>query len=600
MLNFKRQSAALRAVGRIEVLKSDLRALRRRLEEVPLWLPGAGLGKQCEEALRMMDNISARFERNLVVAIIGPSGSGKSTLLNALVGVDRLSETGHRRPTTGELIVFARQRSDAEQLARDLGDERIDVRSSGDAEFPDSVCLIDTPDTDSAAFPQHRPLVSRAVAHADMLICVFDAENPKRRDHVDFLSPLVQRFDGESLIAVLNKCDRLDAAELQGEVLPDFKAYLQHAWQGAVTQVLSISARRHLDEPQWDADAGPKHDFDEFPRLRALVHDEINHAGYIVDRRLENVRSLHALVFEETGRELAADQADLQAAVRSLKDAGKEALDSAVAALQADEGRYLAGIGVMVYHRLSQRWMGPIGWLVAVWTRLLVLGAGVVSILRFGRPVHQLLGMVSSWRRLKESKRAVSEPEVAERVEAAVRSYRLSLTARWPAIAELLVRGRFEGSVRRLDDTMMDEVRVGRELAERWARAVDGEIERVARKLSGLVVQVVFNAPAVGILAYIGYVTVIKFFDGNYLTGDFFLHAFWVLAIVLLLSFFLLQVCIRMAGGSERLTARAFAGLKRGLDQVEGFVDTPARLQLAGVLQLAEIASLDKSAGAVA
>jgi hypothetical protein len=71
------------------------------------------------------------------------------------------------------------------------------------------------------------------------------------------------------------------------------------------------------------------------------------------------------------------------------------------------------------------------------------------------------------------------------------------------------------------------------------------------------------------------------------------MHAFWVLAIVLLLSFFLLQLVVRLGGGPERLTGRAFQALKNDLDQVEGFVETPVKTQLAAVLRLVETASVE-------
>ena len=589
MMNIKRQSAALKAIGKVENFKSDLTALRSRLEQTPLWVPGRGLGRQCDEALRLINQISARFERNLVVTLIGPSGSGKSTLLNALAGIDNLSESGRSRPTTEDLIIFSRESDDADQLAQDIGGTGIEIRSHPSGHFPDSICLVDTPDTDSNAFPTHRHLVEEAVIHADMLICVFDAENPKRRDHVDVLSPMVRRFDGESLIAVLNKCDRLDETELQEQILPDFLAYLDQAWEGMVSETLCISARRHLQQPDWDASAGPKHNFDEFPRLRQMVHDEIHHAGYIVDRRLENVRSLHQLVADETARELGADRQHLSTASQALATAEKSALSSAVSALQADDGRYLAGIGVMLYHRLSQRWVGPIGWLVAVWTRLLILGAGVVSMFRFGRPVHQVMGMMSTWRHLKESKEVRSEAYVSERLGAAVRNYRLSLLKEWPSIADQMIRGRFAGEVRRMEATLADEEVIGQELSVLWSAAIDTQIERVVRRLSGFFLQLVFNAPSLGILGYIGYVTILNFFERNYLSGNFFMHAFWVLAIVLLLSFFLLQVIVRLSGGTERLTGRAFQALKGELDQIEGVVETPIKAQLAAILQLADI-----------
>ena len=51
--------------------------------------------------------------------------------------------------------------------------------------------LVDTPDTDSVASPAHHQLLHQVVARSDVLICVFDAQNPKRRDHIDFMAPLV-------------------------------------------------------------------------------------------------------------------------------------------------------------------------------------------------------------------------------------------------------------------------------------------------------------------------------------------------------------------------------------------------------------------------
>ena len=140
-----------------------------------------------------------------------------------------------------------------------------------------------------------------------------------------------------------------------------------------------------------------------------------------------------------------------------------------------------------------------------------------------------------------------------------------------------------------MEATLADEEVIGQELSALWSAAVDTQIDRVVRRLSGFILQLLFNAPSLGILGYIGYVTVLNFFERNYLSGNFFMHAFWVLAIVLLLSFFLLQVIVRLSGGSERLTGRAFQALKGDLDQLEGIVETPVKVQLGAILQLADI-----------
>ena len=578
----------LKAYGRIESFKHDLERLDSTLSAAPLWLPGASLKKQCRQAVHMINNIAARFDRKLVVTLIGPSGSGKSTLLNALAGVDDFSEVGHQRPTTGSLLVFSDDSEDVRLLAEDLGRESVEIRSSSAAVFPEHVILIDSPDTDSAANSRHIPILRKAISHSDMLICVFDGENPKRRDHVDFLAPYIQRFHGESLVGVINKCDRLDEAELKDHILPDFNAYLQSAWHQPVNNVFCISARNHLHAPQWDDAAGPKHDFDEFDTLRKLVFDTINSAGYIVDRRLENASSLHEFIHQEAGSELSRDQKALDSARRQLGDAEKTALKTAATAMIDEDSRQVVGVNVMVYQKLSQMWLGPVGWMIAIWARLLIFGTGMVAMFRFGRPLQQLIGMFSAFKHFKDSKSATAESYNAGRVDAALRNYRMAIMKSWPDIAATMVQARFDSSVRRIDDALDGSEEFGENMSAIWSQTLDQEIERVTRKLSGFLLQLFFNAPGIAILGYTGWLTLQGFLSGQYLTGGFFLHAFWVIAIVLLFSFFILQMFIRLIASARRISARALEKLKNQIDQVEGVIMNPVRSQMETVLDLAE------------
>ncbi|MCU0605779.1 MAG: hypothetical protein MUC33_24355, partial [Desulfobacterales bacterium] len=155
MTPLDRQKAVLQALGRIEDLRAEIDLLNSRLEPLSLWRPAAGLARQCAEALRMIRAIGTRLERNLVVTVIGPSGSGKSTLVNALAGGAELSPAGHRRPTTGALVLLGSGGEDAAELTRDLGAGSVEAREVSAPGFPAGLCLIDTPDTDSTAFPKH-------------------------------------------------------------------------------------------------------------------------------------------------------------------------------------------------------------------------------------------------------------------------------------------------------------------------------------------------------------------------------------------------------------------------------------------------------------
>ena len=589
MTQLERQTASLRALGRIEGFKAELGRLQSALEAVALWLPAAGLVRQCAEGVRMIDAIAARLDRRLVVTLIGPSGSGKSTLVNALAGGAELSETGHRRPTTGRLMVFGSGVEEAAELTRELGAEAVVVQPPAGGRLPEGVCLIDTPDTDSMANRQHLAALGAAVAQSDVLICVFDAENPKRRDHADYLAPIVRRFDGESLVAVLNKCDRLDETELKERILPDFLDFIRASWGGAVERALCVSARRHVKEPGWDPEAGPRHGFDQFDELHRLVFSHMTQGGFVIDRRVENARRLQTFVLDEARRELANDRQALESADRRLTEAETEAMAAAVAAMRGGDEQILpGGLGLRVCQPLSQRWVGPVGWVLTGWTRLMAFGGGVASIWRFGRPRDRGRRAVSGrWPSTgdKDGRAAAPAPE---RLHAALRGYRMELLRRWPDAAEMLVRGRFEPSVRDGELIAGPVEHFAERFSALWEEAVNAEIDRIPRRLSGFWLQVLLNAPVVGLLGYAGWITIVSFFSRSYLSGDFFRHALWAIVIALLLSFCLLQAIIRASLNSKRIAGRALDRLKRDLQPLEGLAQAPLRVQLQALLRMTD------------
>jgi len=98
----------------------------------------------------------------------------------------------------------------------------------------------------------------------------------------------------------------------------------------------------------------------------------------------------------------------------------------------------------------------------------------------------------------------------------------------------------------------------------------------MARRLGGGWLQILMNAPVLGILGYVGWVTVKTFFSADYLTGDYFLHAFWVIAIALLLSFFALQVLIRLTASPSASWPAPLIGCNKRWRSWTGWRDTPS------------------------
>ena len=109
---------------------------------------------------------------------------------------------------------------------------------------------------------------------------------------------------------------------------------------------------------------------------------------------------------------------------------------------------------------------------------------------------------------------------------------------------------------------------------------------REGRRLSGGLLQLIFNLPVLGVLGYAGWLTAENFFSGSILSGDFFLHAFWTIALVLLLSFFLLQGVIRLAAGKERLLERIFSRVREAVDGQRSLSENPVWRQANTILGL--------------
>lgn len=589
--------SVIRALGRIEEFKHDIRALADAAGAAPLWRPGAGLIRQCQHTLRLMEDLEARFDRKLVVTIIGPCGSGKSTLLNALSGQDDLSPAGIDRPTTRNVVVFCSRPEDADFIGGRLGAENAVVRSNRSAERLKHILLVDTPDTDSVEQQAHIPVVRGAVELSDILICVFNAENPKTRDHVDFFAPLIKFFDGESLVGVMNRCDRLDETELKEKILPDFKTYLQGAWEQPVSRIFCISARRHLARPEWDEGAGPRHEVDQFDALKELIFGPFNQGGIVVDRRIRNAEHLKDDVGMALMEALEPIRKSLQEALVSIRAAESSGLAESVSELKAADALPAYSINSLLYQKLAGRWMGPVGWLIALWARLLVLAAGVLTAFRDGHPLRRLRDRTRSFQPSDGSLSTEMNPAGDRGGDMALSNYRICLLRNWPAIAETLESCGFDASVRHMETVLPDGDLLKEQLMRRWLGSLDQAVEKTAGRLSGWLTQLLFNLLPVGILAHAGWTTAKGYVVGRWLPANYFIHAGLAILIVLFLSFFLFQVLARFVGSPDRIARLAEKGTRHRIEDLQPLTGGPLIGQVTAVLALVPEQSNSDGAG---
>ena len=255
-------------------------------------------------------------------------------------------------------------------------------------------------------------------------------------------------------------------------------------------------------------------------------------------------------------------------------------MQQAVKAFQRQGNALTIGINVRLYQQLAQRWLGPVGWLVALWTRLLVFGTGVAALLRFGNPVSQVVGAVSALRHHADAKKAMADVDHGAGAAMALLEYEGVVARGWPDIAEILVDARFNASVRQAQGAPGHGEAVGRHLSSIWNESLADVLSGAGRRLSHGVLQLLFNLPVMGVLGYAGWLTAVNFFSGNILSSNFFLHAFWTIVLVLFLTFFLLQGVIRLAAGKEKLVEQVFDKVQHTLDQENRIGESPVWRQV--------------------
>jgi GTPase SAR1 family protein len=589
------QYSSIKAIGKIESIKNEIEQMDQFLDSALLWRPASALKRQCREVIGMIDALQERFENKLVVTLIGPSGSGKSTLLNALAGVDHLSKTGHQRPTTRDLVIMSSEQQHAEQLQREIGPEKVHIVTSKASSAFEHVIIIDTPDIDSTEQEQHIPMVKHTIELSDILICLFDAENPKRKDYVDFLSPYVRLFHGDALLVVLNKCDRQREQDLKENIVPDFSNYLQKAWEKPVHHLLCICARNHLKNPDWDPKAIPLHHFDQYAKLKKIILGTFNRAAYVVDRRLENALNLKNYLFKEIQTEAQTDAKMLDYAREQLVALERQAVKEASTSFRTKDSDRFLGINVLLYQKLTQKWFGPVGWLIAMWARILIFGTGMAAIFRFGNPLRQIWGIMSSLMHFKTSQAAVAETNSTHKAESSLRHYRLFILKQWPVIAEAMIKGRFDYSVRNPETSGKDNEAIIQAISSLWSDALDETILKTANRFSGFFLQLIFNIPTLGILCHAAYLTTIHYFAGDYFSSEFFIHAFLTMIIILFLSFFILQALIRIFGGTHQITRGTFHLMKSRVETWPGTCSNPLINQIQSVLVLASVSNIEQS-----
>jgi energy-coupling factor transporter ATP-binding protein EcfA2 len=539
--------AALKGISQLAYITAELEALETTLRAASHWRPAKVLLAELAWCQGKLAQISASWGHKLVVALVGPSGAGKSTLLNVLAGRE-LSATGRERPTTRQVVIYTRSMADAEDLLQHCGADRVLVETDYQAQGLEHLILVDTPDTNT--LPENQELLARVLERADLLLAIFPAHNPKMHDNIAFLRPYVRQLPADAVIPVLNWVDRVPRQELEGTILPDFRGWIAREWGLTSTDIYLISAKASTRGVAFPEDERPLHDLNQMQALRAFLFASLNQGSQVSDRRLARAEHLLELFKSDCRREVAKSTA-----ARVTARAGLEALDRQ--ASQALHGIPLqtgqaAGLHAAFYTALGQRWWGPVGWLIMAWALILRLGSSVGHLLR-----PSLFGSLGRKASPEQEALALVAPELAAWAGALEQVH----AEQWPPVADALVAAGFEASVRQPAFWEEWAQQRGEILANAWSLASREHMNRLTDVFSSWPMQLLFNAPVLTMIGWMGVQTVTGFFQQHYLTVEYFRHGAIATAIVWLASYIALQIIISFAlrGSIKRALRKVLA-----------------------------------------
>lgn len=550
--------------GRVQRLKDELSAC-------PHWPMAKELSAVLDETLRDIDALEEKLETKAVVAVVGGSGTGKSSLVNALCGRRDAVKSGPTRPTTRKAAAVVRSVGDADAVMRSLDRDDLDVVPVPDTGLPGAI-LVDSPDTDSGECESYSEVLDKVLNFADVLVCVFDASNPKRRDNLDRLAHFVAKFPDRHIIIVLNRSDVIDPVRLRDEVVPDFRAHLERCWPGSFDRVFCTATPP-------DGSPTPQAEFvNDLASLRDFIESAAGTSFF--DERAARADMLRRNA-EEGIRDAIRRQGDWEGLAGDIRE-----FDGKVSRLAAD--RYSdvelnGGSGdsadTALLCAVEPRWWGPVGLYLGLSRRFRHFVETPFRLSDLILPIALIRRLKAFFAKEGADESDEDDADARQGGEVVLAGVEGRIIPEYATLADRMVH-EFGMDVELLDHrAALDLSALSGALRDAWRTAREAEVKLSARRCSGAFFQLLLNMFFFVPAGYVAYIIGHAFWRENYLPGTFYRHGAVLLLLVWLLASWIVQWRLKVAARAiPGRTARRFAGEDHTAQLLAGVAGEVGRL----------------------